>query len=216
MAFSTRHTATTISKMVRGFASAPKASSVQPPIVLHGIDGRYASALYSAAAKKSSLEAVESELKQIHSVIEKDPKVKSFLEDPSQNREHKRASVNALLGKGKYSEITRNLFDLLAENGRLGETPKIINAYQSLMMAHRRELPVTITSAKELDNKTLDQLKNSLSKSSIIEAGQKLIISNKVNPSIVGGLVIEFGDKTIDLSVSSRIAKLNKLLTDSL
>jgi len=111
--------------------------------------------------------------------------------------------------------LLRIFFTVLAENSRLKETIKIIDAYQLIMTANRGEVPVTVISAKGLDNLTLDQLKASLSK--FLDPSQKLIISNKVNPSILGGLVIEIGsDKTIDLSVSSKLAKLNKLLTDSI
>jgi len=119
-----------------------------------------------------------------------------------------------MLGE-KYSETTKNFFIVLAENSRLAETTKIIDAYQSIMTASRGEVPVTVISAKELDPKTLAQLKTSLGK--FLDPNQKLIISNKVNPSILGGLMIEIGnDKTIDLSVASKLAKLNKLLTDAI
>ncbi|CAG8591654.1 11179_t:CDS:2 [Diversispora eburnea] len=138
----------------------------KPPITLHGIEGRYATALYTAATKSNTLSNVENELKQIKLVINKDSKIRALLEDPSLNRNDKKRTVQELLKQGKYCDTTKNLFDLLADNGRLNESSKIIDAYISLMTAHR------------------------------------------------GGLMIELGeDKTIDLSVASRIAKLNKLLT---
>ncbi|OZJ04921.1 hypothetical protein BZG36_02634 [Bifiguratus adelaidae] len=203
-----------MASVARGYATAAKGASVQIPLTLNGIDGRYATALWTAAAKKSALENVEKELQQMQNVVAKDPKVQYFLENPTLGREQKREGVKALLKGGKYTDITRNFFDVLAENGRLSETSKIISGYQQLMQAHRGELPVTITSAKELDSATLKRLTDSLQKGKL-SAGQKLIISNKVNPGIIGGLVVEFGDKTIDLSVSTRIAKLNKLVSDA-
>ncbi|RKP24118.1 OSCP/delta subunit of ATPase, partial [Syncephalis pseudoplumigaleata] len=118
-----------------------------PPLMLHGIDGRYASALFTAAAKKNALDAVEGDLNRLKTAIEKDKDVQSFLGNPTIGRVQKRQGVDALLKKGKYSEVTTNLFNLLAENGRLSETTKIIGAYQSLMMAHRGEVLAVITSA---------------------------------------------------------------------
>ncbi len=67
-----------------------------------------------------------------------------------------------------------------------------------------------------LDSKTLAKLEAAVSKSSYVGAGKKLTVNNEVNSDIVGGLIVEVGDRTIDLSVSSRIAKMNKVLTDSL
>lgn len=66
-----------------------------------------------------------------------------------------------------------------------------------------------------LDNRTLGRLENAVTKSQYSQ-GKKLKVRNEVNPEILGGLVVEIGNRTIDLSVSSKIAKLNKLLTDSL
>ncbi|KAF9363843.1 ATP synthase F0 subcomplex subunit OSCP atp5 [Mortierella sp. NVP85] len=195
----------------RGYATS---AQVQIPLVLHGIDGRYATALYTAAAKKQALDTVENDLKQVKRVVEKDTKLRDFLENPTINRIEKKSGVQKMLAAGKYNDLTKNFFDTLAENGRLNDTVKIIDSYGSLMSAHRGEVQVTITSAKELDAKDIAKVKGYLAKSAFVTSKQTLVVSNKVNPSILGGLVVEFGDKTIDLSVSSKVNKLNQLLSD--
>ena len=68
---------------------------------------------------------------------------------------------------------------------------------------------------QELDRKTIQRLETAIGKSELSQ-GKKLEVTQKVNPDIVGGLVVEVGDRTIDLSVASKITKMNKLLTDSL
>ncbi|KAL8869816.1 MAG: hypothetical protein Q9198_007791, partial [Flavoplaca austrocitrina] len=67
----------------------------------------------------------------------------------------------------------------------------------------------------KLDNKVLQRLEAAVAKSEYSQ-GKKLKVVSKINPDIMGGLVVEVGDRTIDLSVSSKIAKMNKLLTDTL
>lgn len=85
-----------------------------------------------------------------------------------------------------------------------------------------------------MDGRTLSRLETAVSKSEYVGQGKKLKVTNKVrfsitflratelirvvqvNPDILGGLVVEIGDRTIDLSVSAKIAKMNKLLTDTL
>ncbi|KAJ2438971.1 ATP synthase F0 subcomplex subunit OSCP atp5, partial [Coemansia sp. RSA 2337] len=62
----------------------------------------------------------------------------------------------------------------------------------------------------------LKDVKDSLTKGGLIKNYKEVNVVNKVNPSILGGMVVEFGDYTIDMSVSSRLAKLEKLLTDSI
>ncbi|CAG8532189.1 7101_t:CDS:2 [Paraglomus brasilianum] len=205
-----------VPKLARGYATAG-GSSVQVPLVVYGIDGRYATALYSAAAKKSNTKTVEGDLKQIESVITKNSTIRTFLADPSVAREAKKEGVRRLLKQGKYSELTNNFFDLLAENGRLGETERVIQKYLQIMVAERGEIPITITSVGELDKKTETRLKTLLSKSRFVKPNQTPIIANKVDPNILGGFIIEIGeDQTVDLSAASRIARLNKLLTDAI
>lgn len=67
-----------------------------------------------------------------------------------------------------------------------------------------------------LDNRTLSRLESAVSKSQYVSQGQKLKVVPKVNPDIRGGLVVEIGDRTIDLSVSAKMARMNKLLKDTL
>ncbi|KAK9764839.1 ATP synthase F0 subcomplex subunit OSCP atp5 [Basidiobolus ranarum] len=199
-------------RSVRTFATAQR---VKVPLTLFGLDGRYATALFTAAAKKNQLDAVEGELAKLKQIIDKSDKVQFFLENPTLMKKNKRAGIDILLGEQKLTETTKNFFDLLSENGRLNQTSKIINSFNSLMMAHRGEVLVTVTSAKSLNSAQLKQLQDSLTKGTLA-GSKKLTVQNKVNPSILGGLVIEFGDKTIDMSVSSKVTKLNKMLTDSI
>lgn len=63
-----------------------------------------------------------------------------------------------------------------------------------------------------MDKSTLNKIADSLQKSKLAE-GKKLLVSNKVKPDILGGILVEIGDKSIDLTVSGKVAKLNKLVT---
>ncbi|KAL2912385.1 ATP synthase F0 subcomplex subunit OSCP atp5 [Polyrhizophydium stewartii] len=198
------------------------------PLALHGIDGRYATALFTAASKQNVLDKVEAELKSVEALIARDAGVQTFLNAPLLNRTAKKEGVKSLLAKGTYSPVTKNFFDLLAENGRLDQTEKILVSFAQLMSAARGQVAVTVTSAKALDVKALNKLKDTLSKSTLVSAGSQLVVANNVSaaafnhrvsdlvdPEIIGGLVIEIGDKTIDLSVSSKVTKLNNLLSQA-
>ncbi|KAI9485696.1 MAG: OSCP/delta subunit of ATPase [Benjaminiella poitrasii] len=205
---------TSIPKLTRGYAAAP--TTIKAPITLFGLDGRYATALYTAAARQNSLDSVEKDLKSLTQAVEKDQSFKGFLENPTITRSTKMEGITAVLKKtGKPNQITENFFETLAENGRLDQTSKVIDAFSQLMSAHRNELPLIVTSAKALDKAALNKIVDSLQKSNLAE-GKKLLVSNKVKPDILGGILVEIGDKSIDLTVSSKLAKLNKLVTDSI
>ncbi len=68
--------------------------------------------------------------------------------------------------------------------------------------------------SQELDGKVLAKLRDTLTKSTLLPANARLLLTNKVDADILGGLVIDLGDKTIDLSVASKIAKLNRIIAE--
>ncbi|KAJ3335459.1 ATP synthase subunit O, mitochondrial [Gonapodya sp. JEL0774] len=192
------------------------ARSIASLPVLHGLDGRYATALFSAAKKSNAVDAVERDLNRIKSLMQSDEKFKFFVETPIIPRDEKKGGLKEIFVKGGYSPVTQNFFDVLADNGRLDQTSKIFNSFEILLLASRGLVSCAVTSAKELDAATLRRVEAILTKSNLLEKGQRITVTSKVNPSILGGLVIEIGDKTIDLSVSSKIAKLNRLLTETI
>ncbi|KAG7285116.1 ATP synthase F0 subcomplex subunit OSCP atp5 [Staphylotrichum longicolle] len=200
----------------RTFAAA-SSEKVKPPVALFGLDGTYATALYTAAVKTSSLEPTAKGLAALGSLLQKDAKLVTILEAPTLSAADKSAIVAELQkSAGASGETVKNFLATLAENNRLGLLPGVCGKFGELMSAARGEVEMVVTSAQALDNKTLSRLEAAVSKSSYVGAGKKLKVKNTVNPDIVGGLVVEVGDRTIDLSVSSKLAKMNKLLTETL
>ncbi|KAJ2803978.1 ATP synthase F0 subcomplex subunit OSCP atp5 [Coemansia guatemalensis] len=197
-------------QLARGYATA---APTKAPVTLFGIDGKYATALFQAAASQNALSVVEGDLNRIETQLNQDSRLGEVFSSPLLNRAAKLKLIDAL---GKKSEITSNFFKTLQENNRLGETRAIIAAYKTLMEAERGIVSVVVTSAKELGSKELKQVKDTLTKGGLVKDFKEIKVVNKVNPSIVGGMVVEFGDYTIDMSVSSRLAKLDKLLTDAI
>lgn len=178
------------------------------------MEGRYATALYCAAQKLNKLPLVESELGKIKTAILKSPGLQSFLRDPSHRREQKREAVLELLTKQNYSTTVINFFKTVAENGRLPQTDKIIDGFEEIVRAHRHEVPVKIISAVKLDQAAQETLRTGVVPR-CLGHGQVPKMSFVVDPKIMGGIIVEVGDKTIDLSVSSKVALINKTLDES-
>ncbi|KAI6092821.1 putative oligomycin sensitivity conferring protein [Hypoxylon rubiginosum] len=202
---------------VRSFAAAAPAQDVKPPVAVYGLDGTYATALYTAAVKSSSLDPAAKALSSLSNLLAKDTKLAAILNTPTLS-EGDKSGIIAELEKnvGATNETVKNFLATLAENNRLGILPGVCEKFGEIISASRGEVELVVTSAQQLDNRTLSRLETAVSKSAYVGAGKKLKVTNQVNPEIVGGLVVEIGDRTIDLSVSSKIAKMNKLLTDTL
>jgi len=203
----------------RCYAQAAAPAATKPPVALYGIDGTYASALYTAAAKTSALDSTARSLETLSAVFKKDSKLNGVLHAPMLTVSDKSQIISELhkhLGGADKGDIVKNFLDTLAENNRLGVLEAVCEKFAVLMSAARGEVELTVTSATPLDNRTLSRLESAISKSQYVGQGKKLKVVPKVNPDIRGGLVVEIGDRTIDLSVSSKMAKMNKMLKDSL
>ncbi|CAP70747.1 uncharacterized protein PODANS_3_8090 [Podospora anserina S mat+] len=206
-----------IQAQARTYAAAASNEKVKAPVSLFGLDGTYATALYTAAVKTSSLEPTAKGVTSLANLLAKDPKLVGILEAPTLSAADKSAIVSELTkSAGVSGETVKNLLAALAENNRLGLLPGVCAKFGELMSAARGEVEMVVTSAQPLDNKTLNRLESAVSKSSYVGEGKKLKVKNQVNPDIIGGLIVEVGERTIDLSVSAKLAKMNKLLTDTL
>ncbi|GLA21219.1 ATP synthase F0 subcomplex subunit OSCP atp5 [Aspergillus niger] len=196
---------------------ATPAQDVKPPVSLFGVDGTYATALYTASAKSANLDQTSKALASLGQTLKADRKLITILSAPTLTVADKQQIVQELqkVAGADKGDILKNFLNTLAENNRLGLLEGICDKFSNLMGAHRGEIELNITSAQELDTKTVNRLEKAVSKSEFSQ-GKKLKVVTKVDPELVGGLVVEIGDRTIDLSVSSKIAKLNKALTDAL
>ncbi|GAB1300437.1 ATP synthase subunit O, mitochondrial [Apodemus speciosus] len=205
-----------LSRQVRSFSTSvvrPFAKLVRPPVQVYGIEGRYATALYSAASKENKLDQVEKELLRVGQLL-KDPKVSLAVLNPYVKRSIKVKSLSDITTKEKFSPLMANLMNLLAENGRLGNTQGVISAFSTIMSVHRGEVPCVVTTASPLDEAVLSELKTVLK--SFLSQGQTLKLEVKADPSIMGGMMVRIGEKYVDMSTRSKIQKLSKAMREGL
>ena len=183
---------------------------IKTPVQVHGIEGRYASALYSAAHKSKTLETVDKDLKAVRDILRENNKFREFVLDPTLKATKKKSTVTAIAQKLSLSKESSNLLALLAENGRLNKLDAVVSSFESIMRAHRGELFVQVTSAEPLTKSHESALNDALSK--LVKKDQKVTITYNVKPSIIGGLIVNIGDKYVDLSIASRIKKYKEVL----
>ncbi|KAJ5729454.1 ATP synthase subunit 5 [Penicillium malachiteum] len=196
---------------------ATPAQEVRPPVTLFGVDGTYATALFTASSKSAALDQTAKAIAALGQTLKADKKLGTILGAPTLSNADKQQIVQELqkVAGADKADIMKNFLETLAENNRLGSLEGVCEKFATLMGAYRGEVELNITSAQDLDAKTISRLEKAVSKSEFSQ-GKKLKVVTKVNPDLVGGLIVEIGDRTIDLSVSSKIAKMNKALTDAL
>ncbi|KAH9418353.1 ATP synthase subunit O, mitochondrial [Dermatophagoides pteronyssinus] len=192
-------------------ATGQATKMVRPPVSMFGIDGRYATALYSAASKKGKLQQVDQNLKMLLQLNEKDVRFREFLMNPlvkpAQKREILSKSLQATLN---LDELTINLLTVLAENNRMKFLPLVARAFNKTMAFSRGEVNVTITAASPFDaesKKALDEILQNFA------PGKKLIVSVKIDKSILGGLIVDFdGEHYVDMSIKRKFNQYSNIL----
>ena len=112
---------------------------------------------------------------------------------------------SAILG---VTELTQNFLGVLAQNRRLAELPKVIRAFRSIAAAQRGEVTAEVTSAHALTDTQLADLKARLT----AREGRTVKLSTKVEPDLLGGLVVTIGSKRIDASIRTRLNSLSQAM----
>ncbi|XP_076317520.1 ATP synthase subunit O, mitochondrial [Tachypleus tridentatus] len=187
---------------------------IKPPVAIFGIEGRYATAIYSAAVKEKKLDAVEGELKKVKSLMQKDVKLAEFITNPLVKASFKKDGLVSTLQKQKFSDLTINLIGTMAENRRLNKLDAVINSFNRIMSAQRGEVACSVITAKPLDNTTVKDLETALN--GFLKKGETLLMQTKVDPSIIGGMIVSIGDKYVDMSMATKIKTYTQLIKEAI
>lgn len=184
-------------------ASKIVAKMVKPPLSLYGLEGRYVNALYSAAHKSNKLNEVENDLKRLSSLYKTDPKFKDFMVNPLISPAFKsQVFEGELKSKLKLSDVSVKFLSAVSENRRLRHLPAIQESFAQIMSAVRNELQCAVISAKPLSDSRKKEVEDSIK----VFTSKKLIIEYRVDPSIMGGLIVDFnGEHYIDMSIRSKV-----------
>lgn len=107
-----------------------------------------------------------------------------------------------------------NFLSIVAENGRLKLLRRMVNMFLAVMVAHRNEALCEVITAKPLDDSTRSALMDALKK--FVKDGKKIQLTEKVDPSIIGGMIVGVEDKHIDMSIARKIQMYTDILKQAL
>jgi len=189
-----------------------KETKVKVPLALFGGSGNYASALYIASVKANAVAKVESELLQFVEAVKNSPIFSQFIRDLSVAKDVRVKVIQDICGEAKFSDVTKNFLVIVAENGRLKNIDTIAKRFAQLSMAYKGEVQATVTTVVPLPPEEEKALKETLQE--IIGSGAKVHLEQKIDPSILGGLVLEFSQKVFDMSIKTRAQQMERILRE--
>jgi F-type H+-transporting ATPase subunit delta len=166
----------------------------------------YARALFEAAQEVERLEAVSGDLGALSAALDESPELAQFLANP-QVEPGAKGDVLERVAEGA-DELVRNFLRLLAEKGRAGELAAIYDEFSSLVDEARGRIAVDLTTAYELSDEEAAAIAGKIEQAS----GREVEVTRKVDPALIGGMILQAGSLRVDASVRGRLNGLRREL----
>ena len=147
------------------------------------------------------------QLDELRDAVAQSVELCAFLEDP-EIEPHRKGDVLAEIAKGADEEVV-NFLRLIAEKGRAAELTRIVDELDALVAEQERILDVELTTATELSDQEFGRILGRIESAS----GRKVQATRKVDPDLIGGIVLQAGSMRLDASVRGRLERLRQELT---
>jgi F-type H+-transporting ATPase subunit delta len=164
----------------------------------------YARSLFQVALEQGRLDEIREQLGQFADALDEHRELAVFFFSPYFSSAEKQQSLSTLLDGA--DEIFLNFLALLIENHRMPVIFRIRHDYERLWDEENKTLPVEITSAIALDEATTESLGKTIGE----RAGRKVTLAARVDPDILGGIVIRVGNSILDASIRNRLEQLRR------
>jgi len=169
-----------------------------------GLAGRYATALFDLADQQQALDAVAADLLKLRQMIEESPELARLIRSPVLSRDVQARAMATITEKAELSTTVRNLVGVVAQNRRLFALTGIISGYLALLAARRGEVTAEVTAAQALTKGQLTAINEQLNRA----IGSKVAVDVRVDPAIIGGLVVKVGSRMVDGSLRTKLTRL--------
>ena len=174
------------------------------PTGTSGFAGRYAAALFDLAEEQGAIDTVAADLATLQETIEAVDELAWLIRSPLISREDQGRAMDAVLDAVGISDLTRRFIGVVAANRRLFALPEMIRAYSALLARHRGEVTAEVTSAVALSDAQLAAVAGALKQ----VTGVNVALTARVDPGIVGGMVVQIGSRMVDSSLRTKLDKL--------
>jgi len=169
-----------------------------------GLAERYAAALFELADERRRLDEVASDLRQLRAMLAASPDLARLVRSPILTRGEQGKAIAALVERAGFTPLVRDFLAVVAKNRRLFAVPAMIEAYLRSLAERRGEVTAEVTAALPLSDGQLGLLSEQLRRS----VGRRVSLEVKVDPGLIGGLIVKLGSRMIDGSVNSKLQRL--------
>ena len=175
------------------------------------MSGRYATALFELARDEKSVDAVRADLDRFEAMLNESADLKRLVRSPVFSAEAQAKALNAVLDKAEISGISAKFLKVLTANRRLFAVTDVIRAFRALLAKYKGVATADVTVAEQLSDKNLDALKTALKS----VTGKDVALNVKVDPSIIGGLVVKLGSRMVDSSLRTKLNSIKHAMKEA-
>ena len=173
--------------------------------------GRYATALFDLAHDGDSIDAVKADLDRFDALVAESADLNRLVRSPVFSTEEQLQALAALLDKAGIGGLAAQFLKLVTSNRRLFAVRDMIKGYRELVADYKGEATADITVAEELKGDHLDTLRSALKSVS----GKDVDLNIKVDPSIIGGLVVKLGSRMVDTSLRTKLNAIRHAMKEA-
>jgi F-type H+-transporting ATPase subunit delta len=175
-----------------------------------GVAERYAASLFELALEGGAVAEVEASLDAVQGMIDGSDDLKRLIKSPVFSSEDQLNAISAILDKAGIAGLAGNFIKVAASNRRLFAVPGMIAAFKAIHARHRGEVSASVTVAHALSAAQEQELKATLKG----VTGKDVTINLTVDPSILGGLIVQVGSRQIDTSLRTKLSTLKLSLKE--
>ncbi len=176
-----------------------------------GVAGRYATALFELARDEKSVDSVKADLDKFEAMIAESADFARLVRSPVFAADTQARALSAVLEKAGIGGIAAKFLKVLTANRRLFAVRDVIRAFRALVARFKGEVSADVTVAEPLSDKNLDALKGALKN----VTGKDVDLNIKVDPAIIGGLIVKLGSRMIDSSLRTKLNSIKNAMKEA-
>ena len=170
---------------------------------------RYAKALFDAALDQGRLDETLNDSRTVRRVLDENPDLVRFCAMPNIGVEQK-LDATARIFRQSIGEPLMGFLHVLIRADRTAHLLQVFEGFEDMYRVHNRQAIAVVTSAKALSEEELAKIRETLAKAS----GKEILLEAKVDPSLIGGVVVRLDDMIYDNSIKSQLSRLTRHLRD--
>jgi len=172
--------------------------------------GRYATAVFELALEENTIDEVMADLDRFDTLIADNPDLQRLVRSPVFSAEEQQAALVAVLDRAGIGGTAANFLRLVTANRRLFAVRDMIRTLRVLVARHKGEVTAHVTVAERLADRHLAALKEALKS----VTGKDVTLDIKVEPAIIGGLVVKIGSRMVDASLKTKLNSIRHAMKE--